>query len=727
MVLQFELPSQTPASGVSVGESSAEALNQRYVDQEDDSFLQMVQRNEYQDSEIAVGLRRNLDLNDSLFETQLREHDAWHDDSEYAEPYDPGSEELELQSECDGASEAYSLVTDVAANNSCPEGVSAETDELSVDDINIDACVAGALQSLPLSIPKPIWEQGVWAAVFGSGLLMELKHFEPEFHRPAYVFETGSWVDEVLGSEPKLKRPRQCDHLDSFGDVVKHVTDIAWEEERESILQKALKRWLVVIGTFDRGSNIFQQLDEATQDSDKVNILGDYFRGKAPSTLLKRVRAVEKICQFLGPHVFPCGENAMYRFFTAERAKGAPLSRLKGYLEAAAFCYHVFSMGCLKDVICSKRLHGATFAEMPVEVQQSSPLRVDELLKLHGLVENETSWNSLFAGSVLFAVYARARWADMQHSCKLNSDRDFLGVTMYLEATTAVHKTMHADMFRHRFLPLVAPALGVSDKPWVDRWLEIRRQLGVTCTCCDAGSRGGWMPLRKTLDSHGSCGACLRKLLSGSPEQDRERRITAHSMKSTTLSYAAKFGLSAETRLQLGYHVAGFKILHTYSRDSAAQPLMELQKVLESIRDKSFMPDETRSGRFRQATGVTVEVRETTAVPVIEIESKEEEGRESELDVKGSELVDSSSSSDSSEEEFPERVPKRTFPPPTPPAGYIFWQHRKLKTLHLTKPDFVRVFMCSRNIGPNYTKEDMSIRYDTPVCRGCANAVRVME
>ena len=80
-------------------------------------------------------------------------------------------------------------------------------------------------------------------------------------------------------------------------------------------------------------------------------------------------------------------------------------------------------------------------------------------------------------------------------------------------------------------------------------------------------------------------GAWLRKLLHGTKEQLQERRLSAHSMKATTLSYAAKFGLSAETRLQLAYHVGGFKMLHTYSRDAAAQPLLELERVLHAIRD----------------------------------------------------------------------------------------------------------------------------------------------
>ena len=83
-------------------------------------------------------------------------------------------------------------------------------------------------------------------------------------------------------------------------------------------------------------------------------------------------------------------------------------------------------------------------------------------------------------------------------------------------------------------------------------------------------------------------GDWLRRLLTGSQEHADGRRITAHSMKATCLSFCAKFGLTAEVRLQLGYHVAGSKMLHTYSRDAAAQPLMELARVLRAIGEGTF-------------------------------------------------------------------------------------------------------------------------------------------
>ena len=72
--------------------------------------------------------------------------------------------------------------------------------------------------------------------------------------------------------------------------------------------------------------------------------------------------------------------------------------------------------------------------------------------------------------------------------------------------------------------------------------------------------------------------------------------------------------------------------------------------------------------------------------------------------------VGTSSSDSSSQEEFQEEQKRlKLYLPPEPPAGYIFCQHAKLKTLHLAPPDFKRVFMCNRMIGPLHTKSNMSI------------------
>ena len=87
--------------------------------------------------------------------------------------------------------------------------------------------------------------------------------------------------------------------------------------------------------------------------------------------------------------------------------------------------------------------------------------------------------------------------------------------------------------------------------------------------------------------------------------------------------------------------------------------------------------------------------------------------------------VASSSSDETSEEEFQEEQKRlKAYLPPVAPEGFVFWQHCKSKILHLAPPDHRRAFMCNRLVGQFHTKENLSIRYDTPVCRFCVAATK---
>ena len=589
-------------------------------------------------------------------------------------------------------------------------------------NVNLDACVATASMSLPAWAPKPIWDEGIWSIIFGDGILLKSDFCCVEYYKPKPSTCLDSWIEQIAECRCELKRSLPESVSDSFADVVRHVPEVTWQEERESMLQSALKRWLVVVISFNRSATVWQQLATESEDVGKISVLSDLFRGKAPATLLKRVRAVEKLCQFLGVGCFPAEEASIYKFFQHERYAGAPPSRLRSYLEAIAFCYHVFSMAELQEAVTSKRLHGCTIAEIPGGVTQASPLTVDELCRLHTILHERCDWTAVFVGAVLFVTYSRARWADAMHSCSFLSDKDEQGVTRYLEASSAVHKTMHAAMYKHRMLPLVAPAIGVVQRPWADRWLQVRKSLGIAeppdHPLMPAPSAHGAPTMRPLSASE--AGGWLRKILFGRKEPLPDRRVSAHSMKATMLSFAAKFGLDAETRLQLAYHVGGFKLLHTYSRDAAAQPLLQLEKVLKAIHEETFRPDSTRSGRFAcQPVEKEPELSSFTVVDLTdEVELTEVKQEETQISDEAA-----SSSSAESEETFP-KSQGRLFRPPTPPDGYVFWQHRKLRTLHLALPEYRRVFMCNRMIGPLHTRENMVIRYDTPVCRHCAHAVR---
>ena len=148
------------------------------------------------------------------------------------------------------------------------------------------------------------------------------------------------------------------------------------------------------------------------------------------------------------------------------------------------------------------------------------------------------------------------------------------------------------------------------------------------------------------------------------------------------LSLAAKFGLDAETKLQLAYHVGRFKLLHTYSRDVAAQPLLQLENVLKAIREETLRPDSTRSGRFEKEP-------ELSSFTVMDLTAEVELSEVIQEETQISEEAASSSSAES-EETFP-KSQGRLFRPPTPPNSYVLWQYRKLGTLHLALPEYKRV------------------------------------
>ena len=606
-------------------------------------------------------------------------------------------------------------------------------DAESVLGINISACVDVAYSMLPVLPPKPIWEQGVWADIFGDGQFLRSSWTTAGLSRPPFVSLQSNHFEPPAEIERKSKARKIISDC-SYADIVVHKTDQTWQEERESLLQNALKRWLVVCSSFNAKTTIRIQLDCAVGELEKLNILADVFRGRAPSTLLKRVRSLEKLCHHFGIGNFPPSEPDIYNFLSLQRSVGAPPSRLRSFLEGLNFCVHVLSMHELKSAVGSRRCIGTTSADVPASIAQASPLTVEELKTLHKCLQDGEAWDRVFSGSILFATYARARWADLMHTDELVIDRDEDQSVAFLEAHTSTHKTMRSQVFRHRFLPLTAHGTGVTFENWAEAWLNCRKAIGIQLP-----------PKNVIMPAPDDCGApCirplssteasqwLRKILTGCKDVMSDRKVSIHSCKATCLSFCAKYGIDALTRLQLGYHCGndtGLRMVHTYSRDSMAEPLAKLGKVLADIRALRFKPDCTRSGRFDKGVECSPEpvprpmqlsrVVEGSGGHSLETVDLVSEKAESEA----SDVEASSSSASSSEEEFQEEQKSaRVFLPPSPPPGFIFWQHLKMKTLHLAPPENRRVFICNRPIGPNHVNSGMSIRYDTPVCRMCLHA-----
>ena len=81
---------------------------------------------------------------------------------------------------------------------------------------------------------------------------------------------------------------------------------------------------------------------------------------------------------------------------------------------------------------------------------------------------------------------------------------------------------------------------------------------------------------------------------------DGSNKLTSHSLKDTSLSWASKCGLPEDVRTLLGHHELSSKgmskSLATYSRDMLSRPLKFYIEMLDQIRRDFFRPDMSRSG-----------------------------------------------------------------------------------------------------------------------------------
>eukprot|EP00439_Symbiodinium_sp_Y106_P024001 s640_g2.t3 len=154
-------------------------------------------------------------------------------------------------------------------------------------------------------------------------------------------------------------------------------------------------------------------------------------------------------------------------------------------------------------------------------------------------------------------------------------------------------------------IPLVAPVQGATVGSWIEAWRAISTEVGLPFDRFQGGTKGPLLP----LPSQGtwlevSCSttearAWLVQLLANIGHTEAAT-LGAHSCKATCLTWAAKYGLSKDTRTRLGNHNDRGSA-ECYGRDTLAAPLKDLEACILAIRTGSFLPDVSRSGYFPAA------------------------------------------------------------------------------------------------------------------------------
>ena len=114
------------------------------------------------------------------------------------------------------------------------------------------------------------------------------------------IEEVGS--TDVLFEETGKKQRFLQQHVSTgplFQRCVKSSDNVSWQEQREAQLQTALKHWLVSISAWNHSVEFVRCVMGCDSTNSQLIMLGDVFRGKAPSILTKRANSMKHLCHRL--------------------------------------------------------------------------------------------------------------------------------------------------------------------------------------------------------------------------------------------------------------------------------------------------------------------------------------------------------------------------------------------------------------------------------------------
>ena len=383
----------------------------------------------------------------------------------------------------------------------------------------------------------------------------------------------------------------------------------ALEEDRKLWLH-ALYKWQQVFEILNYPGTVGKALLQeqlATDPDERSAVLRDSLGIKSPRTAIKRAQTLLQYFSWLQMHVpewSPWDRRHCLQYLSSTEHARSSASRGMTLLESFRFARFVLEIPIPEQLLSDPQLRGRAqrlLAEKET-YKPARPLKVVEVAALEKLIASHSNPIDVYMlGSILFAVLSRSRWSDLKMIHQIWIEKvDFNGELYgFVEARTRYHKTATTLAKKQRYMPLVAPVLGVTNIDWSKYWVQAMNSLGVNMEAepfgalCKAPSHDGGLCRRSC--STEEIGTFLNKVLKTNPETC----VTSHSLKHTTLSWCAAYGMDEPARTLLGHHeLQGAKAMTVYSRDLLTRPLQLFCSMLANIRLDHFRPDESRTSRM---------------------------------------------------------------------------------------------------------------------------------
>ena len=552
-----------------------------------------------------------------------------------------------------------------------------ETDDVLAHFANIHKReVEQATWSYASCVLKQPWETGCMSAIFANDN-------SPSFHLwPALeavpLPEVRTDVEHAQPSKRTKTGPKPDVHVHAFHGIMDR--GINADASPDQVKHDAVEKWFALL----RQHGACFELAAGTPANKMGDVeLKESIRAalgvKSPLTIRKRIGAVLQYVKWMERHaktnIFPLSELHVWEHFTALKHENAAATRASSFLEAVNFMTHVLGLSTDSNVRSSKRIAGISQALLSAKGvwRQAEALSVDQVRTLHVVLEDgERHDIDRYAAAVfLFCIYSRSRWSDIRSLESISLDLS--GDSGFIEATTRTHKGTRTAAKKSKLLPLTGIARGVTGGCWPRLLLELRSRVGLCMQepigpllPCPISDGGTWTQFAVSASG---ASTWLRALL----HVDVKSNVSSHSLKTTGLSWCAKAGVCREHRLLLGRHSSSIATSDSYySRDLLAQPLQDLQDTVDSIREATFLPDCTRSGRFVGKGNGEVASSKAELPPSEEPGAQDDEGSLSEKE--------STSSSSSDSKEIPSELTLQQIGPALEESGLV--KHKKSGIVH---------------------------------------------
>eukprot|EP00971_Amphidinium_carterae_P051668 1016921-Amphidinium_carterae.1 len=366
-----------------------------------------------------------------------------------------------------------------------------------------------------------------------------------------------------------------------------------WQAEVDEPRQVALEAWLHILEGYPGASKVGAQVSKKQDKEAKIQLLRDSLEHKATGTL--RIRALD-FKRFLG-WMEDCFRNASdiveedcYDYCVELRIRFAAPTSASRFKQTITFAKHVLGWKVEEDAVTSTRVMGVGLSMMKTltGVKRAAPFPPCMVLYLEDLILDvgQAEETRYYAGVLLFQIYSRSRFADMQ-----NITKEPVLENGNLVSEVSDFKTKRAKERRGASLPVVAIGAGLHQQSWSHQFLAVRKTLKV-----EAGTAGLFFPALSEgrPGESGLVTADATKIVRRFVAQAIVNRIlpkstvvdsySSHSCKRTLLHWAAADGMSLDDRRLLGNHV-----LKTdgswlaYSHDGLAGPVANMKRAIRKV------------------------------------------------------------------------------------------------------------------------------------------------